>query len=184
MKECFSAVAFCCIMIIIRGPVFADTAKRSAAVSVSGEKIFICPIIDSSSLEKFEGWPSEKTDQALLLKNYQRMYRTMVVEFRRGEKYGLYEMAEDSTRATTMVSFAIQSYSFKKDTLTLPVRMTVRQKTDKKIHAEIFTGYGIYRAHSKPKSPFHYIDNLLADFRRNFPYKRAVGVFCPPLGKN
>jgi hypothetical protein len=158
--------------------------KHGAFFPVSGEKIFICPIIDSSSLDKFDGWPTEKPLQTLLQKNYQQMYQTMAVEFRRGEKYGLYEITEDSIRSTTMISFIIKHYAFKKDSLTLPVRMIIKQGTVKKSFPSVFTAYGIYKARSKPKSPFHYIDILLADFRRNFPYKQVVGVFCPPRGKN
>ena len=176
---------FLCCCIAISGCVsLLQEAHRGAAVPVSGEKIFMCPIIDSSSLDKFEGWPSEKPLQMLLQKNYQQMYHTMFVEFRRGEKYGLYEMVEDSSQSTVFISFVIQHYSFKKDTLTLPVRLSIRQGSVKKNFPELFTAYGIYKAQSRPKSPFHYINILLADFCRDFPYKRVVSVFSPSSGKN
>ena len=176
---------FLCCCLAISGCVSSlQEAQHGAAVPVSGEKIFMCPIIDSSSLDKFEGWPSEKPLQMLLQKNYQQMYHNMFVEFRRGEKYGLYEMVEDSSQATAMISFFIQRYSFKKDTLTLPVSMSIRQGSVIKNYPSVFTAYGIYKAQSRPKSPFHYINFLLADFCRDFPYKRVVNVFCPSSGKN
>lgn len=181
-KRFFICVLLCCV--IAGGCVSSlQEAKRlKAVVPLSGEKIFIYPIIDSSSLDKFEGWPSEKPYQTLLQRNFLQMYRTMIVEFRRNEKYGLYEIVEDSTQSSTQLSFIVQRYSFKKDTLTLPVRMTIRQGTVKNAFPSVFIAYGIYKAHSRPKSPFHYIDILLADFCRNFPYKQVVGIFCPQQG--
>lgn len=183
MIKCSFILLCCCVMMSGCVSSLQEAKRVRAVVPVSGEKIFICPIIDSSSLDTFEGWPAEKPYQMLLQKNYQHMYHTMVVEFRRSEKYGLYEIAEDSTQATTLLSFVIQHYSFKKDTLTLPVRMTIQQGTVKKTFPSAFTAYGIYRAHSRPESPFHYIDILLADFCRNFPYAQVVGIFCPSQGK-
>ncbi len=180
-KHFFPLALFCCV--IMSGCVSSlQETKRTAVFPVSGEKIFICPIVDSSSLDKFEGWPSEKPYQTLLQRNFLQMYHTMIVEFRRSEKYGLYELVEDSTQSSAQISFIIQRYSYKKDTLTLPVRMTIRQGNVKKNFSSVFTAYGIYRAHSTPKSPFHYIDILLADFCRNFPYKQAVAIFCPQQG--
>jgi len=119
-----------------------------------GEKIFMCPIIDSSSLDKFEGWPSEKPLQMLLQKNYQQMYHTMFVEFRRGEKYGLYEMVEDSSQSTVLFPLSSNTTHLKKDTLTLPVRLSIRQGSVKKNFPELFTAYGIYKAQSRPKARF------------------------------
>jgi len=77
---------FLCCCLAISGCVSSlQEAQHGAAVPVSGEKIFMCPIIDSSSLDKFEGWPSEKPLQMLLQKNYQQMYHNMFVEFRRAK---------------------------------------------------------------------------------------------------
>jgi hypothetical protein len=44
------------------------------------------------------------------------------------------------------------------------------------------SAFGMYRAKSRPKSPVHYLDILLADFRRSFPYRKMSGVFYRPYG--
>jgi hypothetical protein len=84
---------------------------------------------------------------------------------------------DDSLAATTSITPIILRCSLKNDTLTLPVRLNIRQGGMKKDFSLTFSACGAYRAHSKPKSPLHYLDALLADFCRSFPYKRVVGKF-------
>jgi hypothetical protein len=42
------------------------------------------------------------------------------------------------------------------------------------------TGRGVYKAKTAAKSPYHYIDILVADFCRNFAYSQAAEVFYRP----
>jgi hypothetical protein len=55
--------------------------------------------------------------------------------------------------------------------------MTVRRLGDNVERSFSMSASGRYRAKSKPKSPLHYLDILIADFRRNFPYETFSGVF-------
>ena len=150
-----------------------------AAIPVAGEKIFVGPPLDSSNIRGLDGWPDDKSSQDLLLINYRTMYKNLLVEFRRSEKFGLYEIVDDSLAATTVISPVLLRSSLNKDTLTLPVCLTVKQRGSKKVVVHTIPARGVYRAHSKPKSPFHFLDALLADFCRTFPYKSAVGAFYP-----
>ena len=161
----------------------AKSLPRRAAFPAANEKIFISTAIDSSSLETFPGWPSEKNLQAPLISALKKLDSNMLVEFRRCEKYGLYELVDDSLLSSVRVSLVIGRYQFKKDTLTMPVRMTIEKPALKKNLTRTISAMGIYRAKTPPKSPLHYLDMLLADFCRNFPYSKAAEVFYRPSDK-
>lgn len=173
-----ATVAFC-VAGIRCGSSLTPSHSAAAAIPVAGEKIFVGLPLDSSDINALDGWPDDKSSQNLLLVNYRTMYENLLVEFRRSEKFGLYEIVEDSLAATTVISPVLMRSSLNKDTLTLPVCLTVKQRGSKKIMARIVPARGVYRARSKPKSPFHFLDALLADFCRTFPYKSAVGAFYP-----
>jgi hypothetical protein len=156
---------------------FFITSAPQAKFPVVNEKIFIYPIIDSSSIDSFPGWPSEKAMQTVLLDNFLKLHRAMVMEFRQREKYGLYETVEDSSKAGVRLSFVIGHYQFTKDTLTFPVRMTMHRLNGNISESILMTCSGKYRAKSRPKSDVHYLDILLADFQRYFPYRKISGLF-------
>jgi hypothetical protein len=172
-----AVVIFCgCI------PLTRQTA-RSAAFPAMNEKIFLYPVIDSTSLEQFEGWPTDKPIQDILLLHFRKLDAALLFNFRQHEKYGLYEMVEDSLLSSVRVSFVIGKFAFSKDVLAFPVRMTIRRYTDNLTRSFSCEATGIYRAKSLPKSPVHYLDILLGDFRRHFPYDKMSGVFYLKDGK-
>lgn len=175
----FIATVGFCIASIRCGSSLTPSHSAAAAIPVAGEKIFVGLPLDSSNINGLEGWPDDKSSQNLLLVNYRTMYENLLVEFRRSEKFGLYEIVDDSLAATTVILPVLMRSSLNKDTLTLPVRLTVKQRGPKKVVTRTVPARGVYRAHSKPKSPFHFLDALLADFCRTFPYKSAVGAFYP-----
>ncbi len=160
----------------------AHSLARRAEFPVLNEKIYLSPVIDSSSLDQFPGWPVDKTLETPLKRHFQKMDSSLFVEFRRSEKFGLYEMVDDSLSSGVAVTFVVKHFQFKKDTLLLPVHMKAEQWSTHRTYTQSLDGYGIYRAKSAPKSQLHYIDVLLADFCRNFPYKNAAGVFYMPSG--
>jgi hypothetical protein len=158
----------------------ANSIARRPAFPVANEKVYLYPAIDSSLLSRFSGWPSEASLQAPLRRALRKLDSNLSVEFRRCEKYGLYELVDDSLSAGVRVTPVIGQYQFKKDTLEMPVQMTLRNKMRKTAYLVSMTGRGIYRAKTTPKSPYHYIAILLADFCRTFPYERAAEVFYRP----
>jgi hypothetical protein len=157
--------------------------KQTAACPVMNEKIFLYPVQDSTSLELFEGWPSEKPIQDILLRHFRQVDAALLFTMRQHEKYGLYELVEDSLLASVRVCFVVGKFTSTKDALTFPVRMTVKRYTDNTSRSFSFEAVGMYRAKSRPKSQIHYINLLLSDFRRHFPYDKISGVFCRPNGK-
>jgi hypothetical protein len=172
----FFTVAFI-VMLFLTCAAFLPASAPQAVFPVINEKIYVYPVIDSSSIESFQGWPSEKPLQDILLDNFRKMHRAMVIELRQREKYGLYEIVEDSLLANVRLSFVINRFQLTKDTLTFPVHMTVQRMTDKTRGEFSIKSSGKYRAKSRPKSDVHYLDILLADFRRNFPYRKISGLF-------
>jgi hypothetical protein len=161
-------------------PAIRQSARAKAAFPVMNEKVFLYPVVDSSSLEFFEGWPSEKPLQDILRRHFKKLDGALLARFRQREKYGLYEMVEDSLLSSVRVAFVVGKFQFKKDTLTFPVRMKTQRLTDKTERSFFFSAVGRYRAKSQPKSAVHYLDMLLADFRRNFPFEKMSGVFYRP----
>ncbi len=154
---------------------------HEAAFPVINDRLFLYPVIDSSSIDSMEGWPTDKPLQDLLRRNFRKMDNTLFAEFRRCEKYGLYELTDDSGGSNVRVSFVIGRFRLNKDTLSFPLRMTAWNPANNKDYSLTIDGRGLYRAKSAPKSPFHYLDVILADARRYFPYHKLSGVFCRPF---
>jgi hypothetical protein len=177
MKRIFPAALLCAIVVSMP---FARP-QTAAVVSLANEKVFINPPLDSSALQSFDGWPREKKYQDLLSVHFRDLHKNVIAEFKRSEKYGFYEVVDDSSAATVRLRLIVEPYSYKKDTLTLPVRVELRHKAGVDTYSNTILAQGVYRTKSKPKSPFHLLDYLLSDFRRHFPYKKLSALFCPPV---
>jgi hypothetical protein len=176
MKHAAGLIAICFLFIAV------PCAKHRPAgvVSLANEKVYINPFVDSSGLQTFDGWPKEPSSQKLLAHHFKDCNKNLFAEFKRCEKFGFYEMVEDSSAATVRIQLTIGQYSFAKDTLRFPVRIELRHTTGLDTYANTIEGTGVYRAKTKPKSPFHKLDYLLADFRRHFPYARIAALFSTP----
>jgi hypothetical protein len=154
--------------------------NRRAAFPAMNEKIYVHQVKDSSSLNEFDGWPKENVLIDKITSLMKKFDSNALVEFRRDEKYGMYETSEDSLLAGIQIYFTIQHYKFKKDTLLLPVMMTIKQPSAFRSYKLLINAYGIYRVKSAPESKFHYIYLVLSDFCRYFPYDKAAGVLFNP----
>jgi hypothetical protein len=162
-------------------PPLHQSVRRIAAFPVMNEKMYLYPVIDSSSLENFEGWPAEKPLQNIVRSHLRKLDGALLVNFRQREKYGLYEMVEDSLLASVRITFIIGHYKFNQDELIFPVRMIARRLVDNAEYGFTVSATGRYRAKSRPKSSLHYLTILIADLRRYFPYDLFSSVFCRPL---
>ena len=145
------------------------------------EKVYLYPVVDSSSIEDFEGWPSEKPLQDIIRSQLRKLDGALLAHFRQREKYGLYEMVEDSLLSSVRVTFVIGRFKSDQDELEFPVRMNVRRLADAAERSFAMSAAGRYRAKSRPKTTLHYLNILLADFRRHFPYETLSGVFYRPF---
>ncbi len=154
--------------------------RTATVISLGNEKVYLSPIVDSSSLQSLEGWPKDSQTARLLLSHFDELHDNLIAEFRRCEKFGYYEMVDDSAAATVRIQLVTLPYSFVKDTLTIPVRVEIHHRTGIDTFTRTVRASGIYRPASKPESPLAYVDNLLADYRRYFPYRTLVALFYPP----
>jgi hypothetical protein len=154
--------------------------QTAAIVSLANEKVFINPFTDSSSMQSLDGWPNDTASQELLLASFGRLYKNIFVEFKRCEKFGFYEMVDDSISATVRLQITIRPCSLNKDTLTLPMRIELRHRVGMDTYTNTIVASGIFRGKTKPKSAFHFLDNLLADYRRHFPCRKLAALFYPP----
>jgi hypothetical protein len=177
MKYGFILILMLCLF------VSASRAKRqpAATVSLANEKVYINPIVDSSALQTFDGWPKEQSSQKLLSVHFRDCWKNLFAEFKRCEKLGFYEMVDDSSAATVRIRLVVRPYSVSKDTLRFPVGIELRHTTGMDTYTNSIEAAGVYRAKSKPKSAFHRLDYLLGDFRRHFPYARVTALFYTPL---
>jgi hypothetical protein len=179
----FGIVVLCSTIVVILSsciPALRQSARATAAFPVMNEKIFLYPIVDSSSLQDFEGWPADKSLQDILRKHFQKLDRAILFHFRQREKYGLYEIVEDSLLSSVRIVFTLGKFQFKKDALTFPVSMKALRLTDKTQRSFSFNAVGRYRAKSRPKSQVHFLDILLSDFQRHFPFEKMSSVFYRP----
>ena len=176
MKHAFYFMVLCFLFVTIP----SARQRPAAVVSLANEKVYINPFTDSSGLQAFAGWPKEPSSRKLLSRHFMDCYKNLFAEFKRCEKFGFYEMVEDSSAATVRIRLTIRPYSFAKDTLRLPVRIELKHTSGLDTYTNTIEGAGVYRAKSKPKSAFHKLDYLLADFRRYFPYAKAAALFYTP----
>jgi hypothetical protein len=179
----FGIVVLCATLVAILSsciPALRQSTRATAAFPVMNEKIFLYPVVDSCSIQDFPGWPSDKSVQGILRKHFQKLDLALLAHFRQREKYGLYEIVEDSLLSSVRIVFTLGKFQFKKDAMTFPVSMKALRLTDKAERSFSFSAVGRYRAKSRPKSQVHYLDILLSDFRRHFPFEKMSAVFYRP----
>jgi len=167
------------VLCVLAAMAIAFAKPTAPMVSLANEKVLIGSPVDSSGLQTISGWPSDSATRRLLLGHFSELHRNIVAEFRRCEKYGYFEVVDDSSAATVRVLLIIRPYSFIKDTLTIPVRIELHHRVGIDTYTNTIVASGVYRAPSKPKSQLHYLDNLLADYRRSFPVRKLAALFYP-----
>jgi hypothetical protein len=167
------------VLCVLVTTALAFSKPTAPMVSLANEKVLICSPIDSSSLQTISGWPSDSATRRLLLGHFVELHRNIVAEFRRCEKFGYFEVVDDSLAATVRVLLILRPNSFVKDTLTIPVRIELHHRVGVDTYTNTIVASGVYRAPSKSKSPIHYLDNLLADYRRSFPVRKLAALFYP-----
>jgi len=177
MKLGLGILVTCCLYVSIP----CAKHRPAATVSLANEKVYINQFVDSSSLGSFDGWPKDSASQKLLSVHFRDCWKNLFAEFKRCEKFGFYEMVEDSSAATVRIRLIVRRYSSSKDTLRFPVRIELHHAAGLDTYTNTIEAAGVYRVKSKPKSPFHRLDYLLADFRRHFPYAKVTALFYAPL---
>jgi hypothetical protein len=153
-----------------------QTPTAEAVIPVAYQRLYLSPLISNASLEKLDGWPKDPALQSILLKNMTEIWLRLQSEFRRCEKLGFYEMVDDTRNPSIRISVTLQSAIIANDTLQIPVQLQAERLPDgqKYIYTLQVAGHSKKDEHS-----IHYLAQLLADYKRNFPYKMLVSFFYP-----
>ncbi len=148
-----------------------------AAIPVAGERLSLSPLISEASLEDMPEWPADPVQQKVLLEKFNEIWKKLLSEFKRCEKYGLYTMVDDKDAPTVRISIVITSARLENDTLYMPVRLQAERLSDDKRYIYTLPVFATLTSKNKTKQPFHYYGHLLSDYSRNFPYTILVSFF-------
>jgi hypothetical protein len=151
----------------------------TATIPVINERLCLSRVISEASLEQLPGWPHDPRQQKILLKNFTDLHNRLLAEFRRCQKFGLYQVVDDAEGPTMRISVALLPYEFENDTLRMPVRLQTEHLPDGQRYIYTLSARGTATSEARDRGEFHYIGLLLADYCRNFPYKALVSFFYP-----
>ena len=160
----------------------SHTRKHSGEpiIPVTYERVLLSPIISEADLEQFPGWPQDPKSQKVLLKQITQIWSRLHAEFLHKEKLGQYTMVSEAGGPSVRISIKLLPYEYSQDTFRMPVRMQAHFLPDGKNFIYTIPAAGsIGTADSGGRTSFHNIGLLLADYRRNFPYKAIVSFYYP-----
>lgn len=156
------------------------TVKR-LTVPAKHEKVFLSPLVNNSAVEVLEGWPQDSAQKSILLGYFAEIHEDLFIEFRRCEKYGLYEVVTDSLEATVHVTVKLSPHTFESDTLKIPLEIFVIHSPLRERLSYELTASGTFQrsGNGNNKPPYHYIGLMLSDLKHTFPYRKVVSYFYP-----
>ncbi|MBN1309591.1 MAG: hypothetical protein JXA18_16845 [Chitinispirillaceae bacterium] len=149
----------------------------AATIPVADERLCLSPLISEARVENLPDWPSDPQQQKILLKTFDEIWKRLLAEFRRCQKYGLYTMAEDHDNPTVRISVMLTGVEFVKDTLVMPVRLQAERLRDDQRFVYTLPAIAVIQSKKRASQPFHYYGQLFSDYRRRFPYAVLVSFF-------
>ncbi|NLL12716.1 MAG: hypothetical protein GX267_04875 [Fibrobacter sp.] len=152
-----------------------------AIIPAAYEKLYLAPLISEAQMEQLDGWPYDAPTQQILMNYILGIQESLKEEFLRCEKFGYYEMVEDTQSCPTMrISVTLLKADLRNDTLKMPVNMRVERLPDGKEFI-----YSLTATSTSPKKsdPLNYLKSLLNSYKQRFPYKELVSFFYPHYTK-
>ena len=149
---------------------------RPAVFPIEQETIYLYPIQNNSLLDTFSLWPATAQLQENLKQYFAGLDKNIASEFRRCQKFGLYQIATDSAMATVRIRLTMLPAKIQSDTLFLPLRLQAEVAMDMKIHTDTIAAIGIYQT-AQPVDRYKYVGMLLTDWVYNFPYAAVTNRF-------
>ncbi len=120
-------VSAVCIAAVGNGCVVATKLHRS--LDIAHEKVFLFPLADSTglfaSVQEGAGYDALRDDQVALKKNLDTV---LLIEMRRCEKFGYYQMVDDSSSASVHMQLLLKQPQYKRDSLFVVVECSVQRK--------------------------------------------------------
>ena len=149
----------------------------AAAIPVVDERLSISPIISEVETQNLPDWPTDPTQQQILLRTFNEIWLRLQSEFRRCQKYGLYTMVDDNDNPTIRISVVITAIELYNDTLSMPIRLQAERLRDDQRFIYTLPATAGVPPQTKKRYPFHYYGRLLSSYARNFPYGVLVSFF-------
>lgn len=152
-------------------------APTARFVQAAGERIWIAPLVNKSNVERIPTWPRDSNEQGVLLKEFSAIADKFAAELRRCEKYGLYTVIDDSSRATVFINLTFGHARQVMDSLSMTVFMHVAAPAAGKEYDFEFQNRAVVASGSAPQDPFRYTALLLAEYRSLFPAREMAYIF-------
>ena len=154
---------------------------NTAEVPVEHEKLYIAPITGLDKLVEYPHWPLAVDSMVILLEEIEKFQEKLLAEFHRNEKYGLYTLVDSAQGPTVSATIEILTVHITDESLYMPLRLEVRNRAHGKRHYKKFEQRVSLTIDSIliEADPFRKAVYGLAEYRRTFPYRKLVQLFCP-----
>lgn len=151
-----------------------------ATIPVENERIYIAPLINQTGIEKMQGWPENYYEQNALLKNLTLIWKRLKSELQRCEKFGYYTVVDNDEHPTVRVSITLDKIEVTPDSLLIPVNMQIEHiPTTKFLLYTVPTASSVPLKNSSDLTSYAWLQSILSEYRRIFPYKFVVSFFYP-----
>ncbi|MBD3319826.1 MAG: hypothetical protein GF350_01890 [Chitinivibrionales bacterium] len=166
-------------LVVMTGCAAKNKTAARLTIPAQHEKIFLKTLDNKAAIEAVGGWPGNESEQKILSALFTQIHEKLEIEFRRCEKYGLYELTQDPLEATLYVTVTLEGHSFVSNTLKIPVTVTVYHAARNKRFSFSLSALAHAPDSEVSGSDFHTLGLLLGNLHRNFPYKKIVSFFYP-----
>jgi len=173
----FSAVAAACCLLALCMPQRRIDTYVEATIPVAEERLSLSPLIMEATFEHLTGWPRDPERQKILLENFTDIWKKLLSEFRRCQKYGLYTVVDDNADPTIRIAVVVSSVEIRNDTLFMPGRIEAERLRDDQRFTVTVPVVATVSGSAKSHEPFHYYGNLMSDYSRRFPFTELVSYF-------
>jgi hypothetical protein len=173
---------YCILAVFILFFYCASSRTRGvqATIPVENERIYIAPLINQTGIEKMKKWPQNYTEQNSLLKNFTLIWKQLKSELQRCEKYGYYTVVDNDEHPTVRISITLDKIELTSDSLLIPVNMQVEHIPSAKfLLYTVPTSSPVQQKVSSDHSSYIWLESILSEYRRLFPYKFVVSFFYP-----
>ena len=107
----------------------------------------------------------------------QQVWKNLLGEFRRCEKYGLYTMVDSTASSTVDVIPEIIFSKIKNDTLFISLGIKTFYKASKRSNTMTVDAFGLFKSGTEEAVTVKALVSAFADYRRRFPYDNVVSAY-------
>ena len=154
--------------------------NSSSAVKIQYQKVFLKPIEGISCITESRFWPDTLCEKTMVSDNMNQLFKNLLSEFRRCEKYGLYTMVDSMESYSVEVTIRLLSAALQGDTLCIPLNVTIVSRVFSQKHTCQIPAYGLCHSYADTVPACYRIGSGIADYKRCFPYQEIVSKIYQP----